>query len=45
MCRIKCTCADSGAFAGAAGMPNVHCPVCRVQCAACKNEDLVIETE
>ena len=45
VCRIKCTCADSGAFAGAGEMHNAHRPVCRVQFAACKNEDLAIETD
>ena len=31
-----CTCSDSGAFAGAGAVRNVHCAVCRVQCAACQ---------
>ena len=30
---MKCTCSDSGAFAGAGAVRNVHCALCRVQCA------------
>ena len=40
MCSMKCTCSDSGAFAGAGAVSNVHCAVCRVQCA----EELAVET-
>ena len=41
MCSMKCTCSDSGAFAGGAGaMHNVHCAVCRVQSA----EEVAVET-
>ena len=37
---IKCTCSDSGAFAGAGAVRNVHCAVCRVQCA----DELAVQT-
>ena len=40
MCSLKCTCSDSGAFAGAGAVRNVHCGVCRVHCA----EELAVET-
>ena len=40
MCIMKYTCSDSGAFAGAGAGRNVHCPVCRGQCA----EELAVET-
>ena len=30
MCCIKCTCSDSGAFAGSGAVRNVHCAVCSV---------------
>ena len=40
MCSMKCTCSDSGAFAGAVAVRNVHCAVCRVQYA----EELAVET-
>ena len=44
MCSMKCTVADLGAFAGAGVVRNVHCAVCRVQCAACQDKDLAVET-
>ena len=40
MCSMKCTCSDSGVFAGAGAVRNVHCAVRRVQCA----EELAVET-
>ena len=30
MRSMKCTCSDSGVFAGAVAQPNVQCAVCRV---------------
>ena len=33
---MKCKCSDSGAFAGAGEVRNVHCAVYRGQCAASK---------
>ena len=43
MCSMKCTCSDSGAFAGAGAVRNVQ-----VQCAGCsvlpaKDEDLAVQ--
>ena len=37
---MKCTCSGSGAFAGVGAVNNIHCAVCRVQCA----EELAVET-
>ena len=49
MGSLKCTCSDLGTLAGAGVVPNIHCAVCRVQCAGCsvlpaKNFDSVVET-
>ena len=44
MSSIKCTCSDSGAFAGAGAVRYVHCAVCRVQCEF-KDEDLAMQKE
>ena len=43
MCRMKCTCAESSAFAFAFAVPNVHCAVCKVQCQPTKEEYLAVK--
>ena len=45
ICSMKCTCSDSGAFAGAGEVRNVHCAL---QCAGCsvlpaEDENLAVE--
>ena len=40
MCSEKCTYLDSGTFAGAAAVRNIHSAVCRVHCA----EEIAVET-
>ena len=41
---VVSTCSDSGPFAGAGAVRNVHFAVFSVHCAACKDIDLVVET-
>ena len=44
MCSMKCTGADSGAFA-VAGAVHIHPVQCSgSQCAACQHEDFAVET-
>ena len=33
---LQCTCADSGASAGAGAVRYINCAILRVQCAACQ---------
>ena len=42
---MKCTCSDSGAFAGAVAVRNLQCEVCMVQCAACQDSNFAVDTE
>ena len=42
MCRGKCTCENTGAFAGAGALCSVHCAMCSVQPAT--YEYLAVET-